>query len=156
MRSSRFSISGRMWSGLSGLLQHLDYFLFSHSVEDLLVCLDHCPVAWPNFGHAIAVIRMASHLTLEYFGIQRDSWSTQWLWGTQVLWLQKKPKLISPSPACLNFGMRCLCWKVFWLSPNVALCIIVKHLHFGHCSRSLMVFSDATFQNKLSCNVLFR
>lgn len=35
---------------------------------------------------------MASHLSLEYCGTQRNWWSTQWLWSFQVLWLQNKPK----------------------------------------------------------------
>ncbi len=37
-------------------------FSFQPFCWRLLVCLDHCLVAWPNFGHALAVIRMASHL----------------------------------------------------------------------------------------------
>ena len=39
-----------------------------------------------------AVGQMASYLALEYFGIQRSSWSTQWLQNVQALWLQNKPK----------------------------------------------------------------
>lgn len=49
---------------------------------------DHRPAARPNFSQG----QMASHVTLEYFGIQRRSSSTQWLQGLQVLYLKNKPK----------------------------------------------------------------
>lgn len=45
--------------------------------------IQQCPVAWHNFDRALAVGQMASHLTLEYFCIQRSSWSIQWLQGSK-------------------------------------------------------------------------
>jgi len=41
---------------------------------------------------------IASDLTLAYFGIHMSSWSTQWLQGAQVLWLQNKKREIITSP----------------------------------------------------------
>ncbi len=63
----------------------------------------------------------------------------------------------SPKSSALHQPAWLLVWgvcadKLFWLSPNVALCIMVIHLHFGHCSRSLMVCSNAAFQNNYSGN----
>lgn len=46
--------------------------------------LDHCLVAWHNLGQVLAVGDAAAHLSLENFGIQRLSWSTQFLQSSQV------------------------------------------------------------------------
>ena len=54
----------------------------------------------------------------KYVGIQRSSWSTQWLQGVQVLWLHNKPKTSAlPHSA----------WQLVW-----GVCAdMTKHLHFG-------------------------
>ncbi len=89
---------------MTGLLQNLDYFLFSRSVVDLLVCLGSLSCC--NLGQALAVERISSHLSLEYFGIQRTLVNSM---TVRCLWLQNKPKIISRPPAFVTFGMRCLC-----------------------------------------------
>lgn len=71
-----------------GPFQNLDSF--SGILLEISSCLwDHCPAA--SFSRALAVRQMASLLTLEYFGIRRSSWLTQWLESAQVLLLQNKP-----------------------------------------------------------------
>ena len=40
---------------------------------------DNCLVTWHSFSRTLAVRQMASHLTLEIFGILGSSWSTLWL-----------------------------------------------------------------------------
>lgn len=76
---------------LSGPLEHISFF-FSHSVVVVDMLWDHCPAAWPSSSQALAVREVASNLTLKYFGIDKSSWSTQWLRDAQVLLLQNKSK----------------------------------------------------------------
>ncbi len=64
MHSSHHMISVSMRSGL--WLGH------SHVLQICWRVWDHCPVAWPIFGQALAVGRMSSHLTLQYFGIRKE------------------------------------------------------------------------------------
>ena len=69
---------------------------------------------WASFSPALAVGQTASHLSLEYFGIQRSSWWTQWLQGAQVLWLQNKPS-ITLFDSCYEVFMLISC---VWFSPR--------------------------------------
>jgi len=90
-----------------------------------------------NEALALAVGQMASHLTLEYFGILRSSWWTQWLQGAQVLWLQNKPKSSALHSWCEVFVLTCC----VWFSPNVLLCVWPNYLHFD-----LISPNDKSFQ----------
>lgn len=70
----------------SGLWATVTPCFFSSSGILLKICCcawTHCPVAWHNLSQALAVGQIGSHLTLEYFGIQRRL--TRWLHGAQVL-----------------------------------------------------------------------
>ena len=103
-----------VWT-LTGALQHLDSFL----------CHTFCCRS-AGFSPALAVGQMASHLNLEYFGIQRSSWWTQRSCGCRT-----SPNH-QPSTTVLDSW-----YEVFvliccvWFPPNVLLCIRTKHLHFG-------------------------
>ncbi len=127
-----------MWAGMTIKfnwilisLSHRSGGILDHSLQrcsSLLRCVGIClytalttshPVASPNHGQALAVGWMSSHLSLEYFGIQRSSWSTQWLRGTWVLWLQDKPKIIS------------MCY--FWYEVFVLMCSLGFH-QTCHCA----------------------
>ena len=123
------------------------FFFFINFFQICCCAWDHCPGAWPNYSHALAVRQMASHLTLECFGIQRSSWSTPWLQGAQVLWLQNEPK---------SSHLNRYAWQRVWGVCADVLCLVfikalgimTKSLHFnvskGHCSRTAVVCSDAT------------
>jgi len=102
---------------------------------------------------------MASHLTLEYFGIQRSSRSTQWLQSVQVLWLQNKPK-----SSALHHNV----WQLVWgVCAEMLPLIFTKHsavrynqtsplwshLSKAHCSRYLVVCS--VILENLSCATMF-
>jgi len=104
-----------------------------------------------------------SHLTLEYFGIQRSSWWTDYKVTCPVA--AKQAQIISPPPPCLTVGMRCLCWyAVFVFFPKHAAVHcdqtspLWSHLSKGHCSRSVAVCSDVTLQTLavLPCSFLER
>lgn len=85
-------------------------WFFSFSVVLLLICWcawDHCPGTRSKISQPLAVRHMTSHFTLEYFDILRSSWSTPWLQGAQILWLQNK---LNHHPISSLDGMRCICW----------------------------------------------
>lgn len=71
-------------------------------------------ILWFDFSQALAVRKMASHLTAEDF--MRSSWST-----CEIRWLKIKPK--SSLLRHLLFVLICF----LWFMPNPEL----KHLHFG-------------------------
>jgi len=99
---------------------------------------------------------MASHLTQEYFGIQRRSWWTQWLQGTQVLWLQNTPKSSALHHRAWQME-QCVCADLVCLFfPYVLLCIMTKHLHFGLVSPENIVPEVLLFvQMTLCCAAMF-
>lgn len=97
----------------------------------LQICCDtwhHCPV--PK-----TLRQMASHLTIEYFDVQRSLW--QWQQGAQFLWLQKPKLPPPPRPSLLAISMKCLSYILF--SANVPLCILSKHVLFDLvCPRDIV------------------
>lgn len=70
-------------------------------------------------------VKLSNRRTLEHFGIQRSSWSIQWLRGAQVLWLQNKTKSAPHHHPAIGWGIRLIC--CVWLMR----CILAKHLHVG-------------------------
>lgn len=71
---SHHSILIRLSSGLwPGHCDALILFFFSHSVVDLLLCS----------GSFFRIHDLT--LGFKYFGIQRSSWLTEWLQGTQMI-----------------------------------------------------------------------
>lgn len=84
--------------------------------------LDHCSVAWTT------KLYVASHLTFEYFDIEKISWWTQWQW------------LENPPP----------CWQLLLYYIIVfILYIMAKHLHFG-----LNYLIYILVQSFFNCNVM--
>lgn len=75
MHSSHKIMKSELWVGGS--------FHFQLSVRDLLPCLG-------SLSSCMSQLCMAD-VPLEYSGVQRSSWSTQWLQGAQTL---------RPPPAC--------------------------------------------------------
>ena len=61
-----------VWTS-TGSLQHLHSFIF---VVDFQPFLGSLAFAWHKLSQVVPVRQRASHLTLEYFGIQRSSWWT--------------------------------------------------------------------------------
>lgn len=75
---------------------------------------------------------MFLHLTLEYF-----SWSTRWLQGVRVPWLQNEPKSWFPPLPCLYwydvFGF-CQMWHcVFWSNISTLVRSIQRKLFENSC-----------------------
>ncbi len=87
---SHHMISVRVSSGLRPGYRRTLILFFSAVLLLIWWCVwDHCPVASPDLGHAFAFDSR----------IQKSLWSTQWLWGAQVLWLRRLPirlKLLKP------------------------------------------------------------
>lgn len=83
-------------------------FLNCHSVVVLLLCLGSLSYGMSVYSQASAVGQMASHLILEYFGIQRISWSTRWQQGAVAA---KQAQIISSPLPCghLVGGVLCRC-----------------------------------------------
>lgn len=75
---------------------------------------------------ALAVGQLASCLTLDYFGVQMSSRSTQWL---QCPVSAKQARLITPAPQ--RYSLTWVIYDEASLSPNTTLCIMAKCLHFG-------------------------
>lgn len=136
----------------------IDSFLFQPCYCRFASVWDHCPVVWPNLDQALAFRQMILHLSLEYFGIQKRSCSTQWQRGVQVLWVQTT-QTITPTTTvvCLTVEMRCwyehravlIC--CVWFASNMVVCIMAKHLHFGLVFPKLFCF----VQKQLCCRVLY-
>ena len=137
---SHHSISGRLRSGL--WLDHcntLILFFFRHSAVDLLLCLGSLSCWWPSYSHALAVRQMASHLTLEYFGIQRSSWWTQWIHGVEVQYFSWY----------IVFGFLQTCCCALW--PNISTLVwsVQRTLFQKSCALLRCSFAN------LSCAAMF-
>lgn len=109
---------------------------FSYSVVDSFLWL----------GSVMVVRQTVSCLTLEYFGIQRTSWSTQRLQGSQALWLWNKPK---PS---------LLLWQLVWGVCAYALCLGFTKQSIQRTLESLSIVFAWTFlpcTKKPICKITF-
>jgi len=74
-------------------------------------------------GIIVQVIAVEQMAPPDYLGLHRSSWST----GPGPV-AAKQAQIITPPPQRLTV---CLCWyAVFGFCPNVALCIMAKHLYF--------------------------
>lgn len=74
-----FNILSQHFKQADVLNLHLDHFLSQSFCFRFAAVWDHCPVARPCFSPALAAWWMASRLTAENVGLQRSSWSNQWL-----------------------------------------------------------------------------
>jgi len=122
-------------------MQHLASFLFQP-----FCC---------RFAGVLGIIVLLHDPFCPSFSCQTDGFTfdSRILWYTEEFMVNSGPvaakqaQIITPPSTCSTDGdcadMLCLC---------LALCIMSKHLHFrlhlskGHCSRSLVVWSDATLQ----------
>jgi len=124
------------------------FFFFRHSAVDLLLCLGSLSCWWPSFSQALAVRQMASHLTPEYFGIQRSSW-TQWLQAIQVLWLQNKPT---------SSALHCRAWQLVWGVCADMLCLVFSKHAAVHYDQTSVLWSSPKslfqkFRGLFRCNL---
>jgi len=104
-----------------------------------------------HFAQALVVRQMASHLTREYFGIQRS------LWSTQVLWLQNKPKSSPLHQHVRQMVIVLICCVCVWRCascPNISIfgCICPKDI----VPEVLWFGQMQLCKPKQCCHVLFR
>jgi len=168
---SYHGILTRLRSGLE--LDHGNtsvHFFFSSSLVDLL----------PSVGTYFLLLGLvsfnrASHLTQEYFGKQRSSWSFQWPRCSGPV-SAKRAQIITPPPPCLAGGMRCLWWYAVFgfhqmrccaLWSDIFTCVFPVHKTLFQKSCSLFrcnfmnlccarrVFLLQLFQTSHTCSVFF-
>lgn len=115
-------------------------FFFSHYVVELLVCLGSLSSCMTQFRPCFSCL---TDRIMFDSSIQSSSWSTQWLHGDQVLWLQKSKK--NPNHHLFTVGIKCLCWYALLSIQTVHYsqrAPLWCHLFKCHCSRSLvLIFS---------------
>lgn len=125
-------------------------WLFSFSVIQLQIFLcawDHCLVVWHKFQPSTSCWTDCLMFDCRNCNMQRNSWSTQGLQGAHVLWLQNKPRLLSP----LHLHS---CYEVFMLWPHF-VCpkdIVAEVLWFVHMRREEAFFCQP-FQTSDTCSV---
>lgn len=96
------------------------FLFFIHSVADLLLWLESLSYSMSSLGQALAV----TFDSTEEFMV--DSVSVR----CQLLWPENKLKSSPLHHHAWTAGLRCLCWyAMFWFSPNVLLCVMIKHRH---------------------------
>lgn len=128
MYMSHYSISIiKMWTWKSLCNTQIHYF-YRHSVVDFLMCSRYCPVTLPNLCQALALQRMS-----EYTGIQRGSWSTQWLHLPRChackISPDHDPSTTVPDAWYELFVLIFCAWCLPDVSITLYLCYVFKHLY---------------------------
>lgn len=109
------------------LLQHLHSLIFSHSVVEFLLCLDHYPILWPNYDRRFRLFdrgRLNNCKVLRSYGCKPNARPTL----NDYLW---------------HFGMRRFCCLLVF-NKQVA---VATRLHFG-----LVCSSRHCFCGLFRCN----
>ena len=140
------SVSVSIWLR-SGLWVTATPSLFSVSVILMEICCcvwDRCPVDDTLWARRELSGQMASHLTLECFGIQRSSCSTPWLQGARVLWQQNKPK---------SSALHHRAWQLVWGVCADVLCLVFSKRGAVYHDLTSPIWSHISKKKRCSWNL---